>query len=367
MAEYSKIARGSFTSTGAAQVVYLPFQPQTVEFVNYTAAATPANHGIPKAYWDVSMGQNKAIVDLFNATPVLITDSVESNGISTFNAGLMLQYGAAQQVVSSTKATSTFEVTAHGYSTGDVVIFQGLYSTQYTAGMPQIDGMPFVITVVTADTFTINWDLNQSAYTALAASPTGAMVKKVLYPFLYAPGRSFISAITTGTTTTVTTTAPHNLVVGQLVAFRIPEEFGTVELNSLPNTTIPGSPIYGVVTTVTSSTVVVVNIDSSSYTAFDTNIAVTDVPGLDFPQMIAVGDLNTGGEAITATSDLYPSPLVNSVRTINGPAIKGAFVNNTRQGFIIGAGTAAGDTSSVLVGAASDVIYWTAKYYDYSV
>lgn len=366
MAEYSRIARGRFTSTGAAKAVYLPFVPEAVNVWNYTAAATPANHGIPRARWDVDMGQGYALVDLFNATPVLTMDDVQVNGISTFQAGQMLQFGARQQVVGITKADpAVVTVTAHGYSTGDVVMFQGLYQSA-TTGMAQIDGIPFVVTRLTADTFSIAWNTNQSNYTALSGSPSGAYVKKVLYPYLYAPGVSFISAITTGSTTTIDTTTAHNLVVGQQVAFRVPTAWGTYQLNSLPNTSIPGSPIYGYVVSVTDSNTVVVNINSSSYTAFNSNQTIANVSGEQFPQMVAVGDVNTGGLAISSGSALYPSPTVNGVSTINGPAINGAFVNNTRQGFIIGAGAAAGDASSVLVGATSDVIYWEAFLYDVS-
>jgi hypothetical protein len=71
MTEYSKIAKGSFTSTAAAQVINLPFQPTTVELWNYSSFATPANHGVPYAYWDVTMGQGYAIENVFNSTPVL--------------------------------------------------------------------------------------------------------------------------------------------------------------------------------------------------------------------------------------------------------------------------------------------------------
>lgn len=364
MAEYSKMARGRFTSTGAAQMVNLPFEPQAINLWNYTAAATPAQSGIPRARWDVLMGQENGLVDLFNATPALITDNITSGGFETFNAGLSLQFGAAQQVVSITKADpAVVTVTGHGYSTGDVVVFDGLYQTQYTAGMPQLSSKPFVITVTGANTFTIDFNTNQSEYTALSGSPTGASVRKVLYPFLYEPGVSYIADLTLGATTTVETMDPHNCVVGQQVAFRIPDDFGTVELNSLPNDQVPGRPAYGYVQSVTDSNTLVVAIDSSSYTAFTSNIAVSSVPGLTWPQMVAVGDVNSGGLAYSG-NDLYPSPQVNSVDTINGPAINGAFVNNTRQGFIVGAGAAAGDASSVLVGNVSDVIYWEAFYYD---
>jgi hypothetical protein len=366
MAEYSRIARGRFVSTGAAKPIYLPFKPDFVEFENFTASAAFRDNSVLSASWDEGMGQGFALTKVRNTT--YQTDSVILNGISTFDAGLAFQYGASKQVVSASKAAAAvIEVTAHGYSTGDVVVFQGMYSTQFSAGMPQIDGMPFAITVIDANSFSIPWNTNQSAYTALAASPTGAFVKKVLYPFLYAPGVSNITAITRGTTTTVVTTAPHNCVVGQQVAFRIPELWGTVELNSLPNEQLPGSPKYGYVVSVTDSRTVVVSINSASYTAYDSNIAVSNVPGLTFPQMVAVGDVNSGGMEISSGSVLYPPPQVNGVNTINGPAIKGAFVNNTRSGFIIGAGLCVTDTAAVLVGAASDVIYWRAFKSDLSV
>lgn len=370
MAEYSRYAKGSFTSTGGAKAVYLPFQPSIVKMVNYSAAGTPANHGVPFAYWDVSMGQGFAVEQVFNATPVLTTDVVTSNGISTFSGGLSLQYGAQIQVASITKASPAVVTTgsAHGYSSGDVVIFQGLFQSS-TTGMPQLAGMPFVITVTGSTTFTIPYNTNQSNFTALSASPTGAFVKKVLYPFLYEPGVAFISAITTGTTTTVSTTSNHNFVAGQEIAFRIPSVFGTTQLNSLPNSIIPGSPIYGYVTSVSSNVQFVCNIDSSSYTAFNSNQPVASVYGQQFPQVVAVGDVNSGGARYSG-GNLYPSPSFptssGGISTINGPAISGAFVNNTAQGFIIGVGAGTNDASSVLVGANGNVIYWEAIFPDYA-
>lgn len=372
MTEYSRIAKGSFTSTGAAQMVNLPFVPDYVELINYSAAATPAQHGVPFAWWDVVMGQGFAVEQVFNATPVLLTDNVIANGISTFTAGQMLQYGAQIQISGITKASAAVVTTAsaHGYASGDVVIFQGLYQSA-TTGMPQICGIPFTITVTSTTAFSIPWNSNQSNYTALSASPTGAFVKKVLYPFIYAPGATVISAVTTGSTTTIDTASAHNFVVGQEVAFRIPSAWGTTQLNSLPNTSIPGSPVYGYVVAVTDYNTVVVNINSTGYTAFNSNQTVASTPGLDFPFIVAVGDLNTGGVAISAGSPLYPPPFVRpigttTVNTINGPAIMGSFFNNSRQGFIVGAGVGVGDSSSVLVGANGNVIYWRAILHDYT-
>ncbi len=369
MTEYSRLAKGKFTSTGATQIINLPFQPDWVEFYNYTA--TVVSQKVVSAIWDKNMGQGFALQQGYNATPALIQDRVLVNGISTFSAGQLLQYGPSKQIIGITKANpASINVTAHGYVSGDVVLLQGLYQSA-TTGMPQIAGLPFTVTRVDADNFTIPWNTNQSNYTALSGSPSGATVKKILYPYLYFPGVSFITAITTGTTTTVDTTDAHNFVVGQEVAFRIPSQWGTVELNSLPNTLSPGSPVYGYVISVTDYNTVVVNIDSSAMTAFASNQTVASVPGLSYAQIVAVGDVNTGGVVISNGSALYPPPNftpigTTNVNTINGPAIRGSYVNNTSQGFIIGIG--AGDvlTTSVLVGTASDVIYWEASLHDYS-
>ena len=113
------------------------------------------------------------------------------------------------------------------------------------------------------------------------------------------------------------------------------------------------------------------------FTPFTNNIAVSMVVGLSYPQIVAVGDVNTGGESISLNSPLYPSPFYVPIATtqfvtINGPAIKGAFVNNTSQGFIIGlgnakVGAAAADTSSSLVGAAGNFIGWRAFLHDMSI
>ena len=377
MAEYSRLARGTFTSTGGAQIINLPFTPDYVEFFNYSAAATPANHGVPFAKWDISMGQGTAVEQVFSTTgtspgtPLLTTDVVTANGITTFQAGQALQYGARIGIASITKASPAVVTTtaSHGYTSGQVVIFQGLFQSAST-GMPQIAGIPFTVTVTGATTFTIPWNTNQTNYTALSGSPTGAFVKQVLYPTLYFPGGSVISAISTGATTTITTAEAHNLVVGQEVAFRIPTAWGTTQLNSLPNIVIPGSPMYGYVISVTNYNTVVVNINSTGYTAFNSNQAFNTL-GQQWPQMMAVGDVNTGGVQISSGSKLYPPPYsvpigTTQVNTINGPAIQGAFVNNTSMGFIIGAGVGATDTASVLVGANGNVIYWRALLHDYS-
>ncbi len=385
MAEYSRIAKGHFTSTGKAQVVNLPFQPDRVEMINYTLANTNAtSQNVVRAYWDISMGQGQAVVEGYNATPTLIFDVVATQGISTFAAGQLLQYGplysfaTGSETFSITKNSTAPLVTTsanHQLATGNVVVFQNLYQTA-TTGMTQICGIPFTVTVTGATTFTINWDTNETTYTAFDSSTSTGNVgswKQVLYPYLYAPDQAVISAVNT-TTGVVTTTSAHNFRVGQEIAFRIPSIWGPTQLNSLPNFPIPGSPIYYYVTAETQNTFTVSPFPTG-VTAFTSNFnggSVLPTGAFSYAQAIPVGDVNTGGDAY-AGGNLYPSPIVfngagtTQVPTINGPAIKGAFINNTSQGFIIGSGAGRVLTTASLVGANTNVVYWVAYYSDLAV
>jgi hypothetical protein len=373
MAEYSRMAKGNFTAASGQTnaVINLPFRPDFVEVWNYTNIKTSGASLVTRAWWDnklVDGSNNPTMIEGYSGGTATIFDVIQTNGISIFYAGLELQYGAAKQVIGITKAAQArVNVTAHGFSVGDTVILQGIATGVTNNAFRLINNVPFtIVTVSDADHFDINWNTNQSNYTAISGSPTGAFVKKVLYPFLYLPEDNVVSALTLGATTTVATTMYHNFEVGQEVAFRIPSFWGTIELNSLPNVVIPGSPIYGYVVSITDNWTFVVNINSASFTAFNTN--QSSIPtNVTMPQVLSVGDVNTGGNIITSTSPLYPSPqfptFTNRVPTINGPAIRGAFVNNTSQGFIIGSGAPTVITGTTIVTSASQ-IFWRAFLHD---
>jgi hypothetical protein len=366
MAEYSRLASGQVTSvlTGAPTSVILPFIPNYIEISNSTRAA--AASGVTRAWWETDMGQGAAFLTTTGAGPADGTSFISAatgGGFSTFSGGLSQQFGPTLAIASMTAANPIVVTTTgnHNLVSGNVVTFSNLYESS-TTGLQQIAGMPFVVTVTGATTFSIAWNGTGSNYTAISGSPTTPTptVKQILFPNLYAPNVGFISALTLAATTTVVTTAPTNIQVGQQVAFRIPSSWGTIQLNSLPDVLIPGSPIYGYVQSVTNATTFVVNINSTGYTAFNPNQAFASFPGENFPQVVAVGDVNSGGYPYTG-AQLYPSPAfyngkgTGTALSINGPSIQGAFANNTSMGFIIG-GSISGTTA--------DTIYWRAYLHD---
>ena len=95
----------------------------------------------------------------------------------------------------------------------------------------------------------------------------------------YKPRQFFISAISLGFLTTVTTTFEHDYVIGQLVRLIIPNGFGSRQLNEM----------LGFVTSIPAENQVVIDLNSSNADPFITNAAI-----FTQPQIVAVGDINTG-------------------------------------------------------------------------
>lgn len=124
-------------------------------------------------------------------------------------------------------------------------------------------------------------------------------------PQFYQPSEFEISAISLGTTTTVTTVQSpfgvnNNYVVGQLVRFLIPSTFGTRQLN--------GQVGYVIALPGTNQVTVAIN-TSLNYNAFIANPSY----GPTKPQLIPVGDINMGQ--------------INTGRTGNLTYIPGSFIN----------------------------------------
>lgn len=114
----------------------------------------------------------------------------------------------------------------------------------------------------------------------------------------YQPSMFFISAIVLGQTTTVTTTANHNYVVGQECRLIIPPTNGCRQLNEKT----------GFVLSVPAVNQVVLNINSSmNVDPFATSTAKNQ------PQIVAIGDVNTGQ--------------TNTGRSGNLTYIPGSFIN----------------------------------------
>lgn len=102
----------------------------------------------------------------------------------------------------------------------------------------------------------------------------------------YIPFKCTITNVTSSNQqTVVTTSVDHGFVVGNVVQFFIPSQWGMTELNNLKG------DVFGI-----TSNTITVDIDSSEFTPFIT--PVVTLPNIvQSPQVVPVGDVNYGNYA----------------------------------------------------------------------
>jgi hypothetical protein len=115
----------------------------------------------------------------------------------------------------------------------------------------------------------------------------------------FQPSQFYITAIALGFTTLVTTAVNNNYVIGQLVRLLIPKGYGCTQLNQ----------ISGYVLSLPAANQVQLSINSTQNVDTFVNASLSNKP-----QIVAVGDINTG---ITSTTGLS-NPTTN---------IPGSFIN----------------------------------------
>lgn len=103
------------------------------------------------------------------------------------------------------------------------------------------------------------------------------MVTNVIYPQL-----AYINAITNANKAVLTFTADHDFTTGEIVSFRVGSPFGMREINQR----------RGLVLAISSDTITV-DIDSTSWTAFD--YSALDGDGTSPPVCVPVGGGNIPG------------------------------------------------------------------------
>lgn len=132
-------------------------------------------------------------------------------------------------------------------------------------------------------------------------SPTPPYQNPPIEPQYYLPNRFVIANITEGPTTFITTTTPQNYVVGQLIRLIIPQQNGAQQLNNQQ------AFVIGIQTST--------EVEIALYTVgCDPFIASPANPSRTSPQILAIGDVNTGA--------------INTMGRINnGTFIPGSFID----------------------------------------
>lgn len=129
-------------------------------------------------------------------------------------------------------------------------------------------------------------------YYPIITGPISPYSNVAVNPEYFKPSQYFISAISLGKITTITTTASHNYVIGQLCRLLIPSINGSYQLNERK----------GYVINIPSATQVVLDLDSSASSTF----IITTQPTQ--PQILAIGDISSGN--INNSGNLNVSTLI---------------------------------------------------------
>lgn len=265
------IQSGRFTSDGTSVDLQIRSDVDFMRVINLTQSATTQTPGRGCVFeWQRGFANNAGIMwtkqDGANAIDL---EQITSGGFLLVDSSNQTPE-AAQTGTAITAATpAVVTINGHGYSNGDVV---RLYNT---TGMLQIAGMEFTINNVMANTF----DLPYLPAVGFAAPATAVTARRLPFQPLYQPRRRFITSITQAASAVVTLSVDHGYVVGDLLRFNVPSEFGMTQIDGL----------IGEVTAINTTTnTVTVNINSSAFTAFAFPTSAS-VP-FTFAQTIPVGD-----------------------------------------------------------------------------
>lgn len=251
MSQYDLIAQGRYTSDATARTIQLPSSVDFFEVINETDWGDTTAVTNVKSWWQRGLADGAGWgLTQEVTTNALSSSDITSNGFTLITADTPMLGPLVSNATSSATNADPIVVTlnSHGFNDGDIVILEE------TTGALQIGGFPWYIN----NTTTNNFDLPYTG-TAPGSAATQVRARKVLYPDLYTPQIRYVTAVTTGATTTVEFSVTHGYSVGQQLRFSIPDEWGITELDGLK----------GFVTAVnTTNNTVTVDIDSTSFSAF---------------------------------------------------------------------------------------------------
>lgn len=270
---FTIITQGSFTSTGAAQIINLPSSANYFKTVNITQMATTqatgrcvmgewysgvfnANDGIR---WKKTNSTSAMNADLFST-------STASDGFTYVTVAPTAE--AYVSGFSSTQANPAVVTQTNTYSNGDIV------RLKTATGDLVLGGMKFQISSVSGAGYTLLGLPATAAngYTAISAASTSRVSKydAVEPEYLFITGIQTATTLTTpysGAVVSVSVDPSNYYVAGMKVRFSIPNGFGMTQMNGLTGT-ITNVNVSNAGGANVAAYNFVVDIDVSSFNAF---------------------------------------------------------------------------------------------------
>lgn len=166
----SNTAFFKITSAGAAYTLTMPFDPDQIEWWNYTKFGTNTNN--LSGVWVRGMPAGDDLI-VTRGTTTLTSTLETTNGVTILpdGSGFADQHKTPTAITAATQCTVT--INAHGWTNGQWVRASNFVTspTADATGMQQLNYRQFVIGNVTANTFVLydpqtNIAVDSSAYTA---------------------------------------------------------------------------------------------------------------------------------------------------------------------------------------------------------
>jgi len=333
MLPYQVIDGGSFTSTSVlAKQVALSDRPDLVWVRNRTAWGDDAAETSVESWFRYGMAQGSAqTTDQAVTSGALSSEAVTTGGFTFIDTASPPTFAtlATTGISSNTGAFVVLMANTGNIAVGDYV---RLYAT---TGELQIAGYTFQVTAVTVNT-SITLGYMASSGITFAAAATAGFVQKYIPNRMY-PRWSYIANITAATQAVVYFTSKNDYTTGEILSFRVPEEFGMEQMNLVQARVLS-------VTNSTTVSSVTLDWDTSGYTAFA------------FPTSAVAAAGVSPAVAVPSSSGVVPDNGSASIPQIpEGMNLRDAFDN--RNKYIL-------DMGSNVITSAESIYDWVAFKYD---
>lgn len=333
MLPWQVIDGGSFTSDSTRmKQVALSDEPDLFWLRNRTAWGDDAAETSVESWWRRGMAS-----DAFQSTDQAVTSGALSSEAGTTGGFIFIDTAnppsfAALATTAIEAIGGTFVVTMA--NTGSIAV--GDYVRIYgTTGALQIAGYTFQVTAVTANV-SITLGYMASSGMTFAADATAGSVKKYIPNLMY-PRWVYIANVTQAAQAVVSFTSKNDFTPGEIISFRVTEDFGMLELNNRR------ARVLSVTNSATVSSVTL-DLDTSGFAAFD------------YPTSAVAADGVSPAVAVPSASGVVPlNGSATQPQIPEGTNLLDAFDN--RNKFVMQIGTS-------VISSAEHVYDWVAVKYD---
>lgn len=333
MLPYQVIDGGSFTSTSVlAKQVVLSDRPDLVWVRNRTAWGDDAAETSVESWWRYGMAAGAAqTTDQAVTSGILSSEAVTSGGFTFIDTANPPTFaGLATTAITGTAGTFVVTMANTGsIAVGDWVRLYG------TTGELQIAGYTFQVTAVTTNVSITLGYMASSGITFAADATAGTVVKYI--PNRMYPRWSYIANITAATQAVVYFTGKNDYTVGEILSFRVSEDFGMEQMNNVQ------ARVLSVTNSATVSSVTI-DYDTSGFTAFAFPTSAVAAAGVS-PAVVVPSSSGVVPDNGSATVPQIPE----------GTQLRDAFDN--RNKFIL-------DMGANVITSAESVYDWVAFKFD---